>query len=568
MTRPLRRIHSEAASRVAFDVWNEVPLVPQLTGMSCWAAAAAMLVGWRDRISVRPDEVASGAGHWGAYEDGLHPRDVETLARTFQLRLEPARRWDVLTLRRRLEAVGPLWLGEASPGLHSIVITGIFGDGTPDGTLVRINDPWPIGRGERYLLTFRELMQNLDAASALVGGSGQVLHSGGRGASSSSYEWQEERFETYGQVAATPGLRYLLSSSLPHDPLTGHGGSGENLFLCWNAIPADVRTLDVVVHLHGYSPNAPTRALLEDRVRIAGLDLSRRAQPTLGIVPRGRKITESEVARERAAHRRVNPERYTFPALLADHGLGLEHLIAESLAWISRSVLGRGENPLPIRRLILTAHSGGGAPLNALLRNRATRRVCDPHEAYAFDALYTEIDGLSAWALERLRRHIATPASEAGALRVFFRPHSDTAAQSSALATAIAGSVQRAPAPIARFYRVEATTERHDDIPRFVGPTLLADASAEMPASRRASPPRAQAAEPVPVASANADESNFDENAAERYGIPLGLFRYYSPTSSRTRELVQRARPFASDTMPERSGWSHSGHSGHRSKRS
>ena len=167
-------------SRRAFDVWNEVPLVPQTTGMSCWAAAAAMIVGWRDRVAVDPRDVAEGVGRWEAYREGLDPNDVHALARTWGLVIQPQERLTIEALRETLEEYGPLWVGEASPGLHSIVVTGVRGDGTPGGTFVRINDPWPVGRGERYVLTFRAFRSNIEAAAAAVGQHPQVLHSGGR----------------------------------------------------------------------------------------------------------------------------------------------------------------------------------------------------------------------------------------------------------------------------------------------------------------------------------------------------------------------------------------------------
>ena len=130
----------------AFDTWNEVPLVPQTTGMSCWAAAAAMLVGWRESLAVDPDELARGAGRWHEFQRGLHPVDVAALAAEWGLVMEQRDDiWEVDQFRALLEQQGPLWVGEASPGLHAIVVTGLFGDGTPDGTRARINDPWPVG---------------------------------------------------------------------------------------------------------------------------------------------------------------------------------------------------------------------------------------------------------------------------------------------------------------------------------------------------------------------------------------------------------------------------------------
>jgi hypothetical protein len=168
-----------------FDLWHEVPLVPQTSGMSCWAAAAAMLIGWRDRIYVEGPEVAQGAGRWQEFSAGLHPRDITDLARIWHLTPIPEQDHRVEALYRLLTRYGPLWLGEAVPGLHVVVIVGMYGDGTSEGTWVRINDPWPVGRGERYRLRFDELMQNYRRAGRLAGLHAQLLHCGGRSAGTS-----------------------------------------------------------------------------------------------------------------------------------------------------------------------------------------------------------------------------------------------------------------------------------------------------------------------------------------------------------------------------------------------
>ena len=109
-----------------FDVWNEVPLVPQTSSMSCWAAAAAMIVGWRERRPVDPGYIAEGLGMWAAYRDGLRPRDVDELARVWGLVQETRGEWTLAALHQLLEEYGPVWMGEASPGLHSVVVTGMI----------------------------------------------------------------------------------------------------------------------------------------------------------------------------------------------------------------------------------------------------------------------------------------------------------------------------------------------------------------------------------------------------------------------------------------------------------
>jgi hypothetical protein len=172
----IARSLAQALVAESFDIWHEVPLVEQLTGMSCWAAAAAMIVGWRDRVHIDAQQVARGAGRLQAYRDGLEPADVATFARIWGLQAAQLRELSVAELRTLLADHGPLWVGEASPGLHVIVVAGMYGDGSVAGTHVRIADPWPVGRGERYTLSFREFRDNLRNAALIAGGHPQVLH--------------------------------------------------------------------------------------------------------------------------------------------------------------------------------------------------------------------------------------------------------------------------------------------------------------------------------------------------------------------------------------------------------
>lgn len=528
----------ERTSERHFDVWNEVPLVAQLTGMSCWAAAAAMIVGWRERTPVDAEDVATGAGRWAEYREGLHPDDIDALAQKWGLSIEQGGSWSVERMRRLLEDMGPLWLGEASPGLHAIVVTGIHGDGTPDGTRVRVADPWPIGVGERYELSFRELMHNFDAATAIVGTHAQVLHSGGRGRGPSRHIHRERHRSTiittpeprqehtmdtfspsshgYGRQwphtlgAVSPGERYLESSTLRRDALASHGGRGENLLLRWNALPDGLTAIDIVVHLHGYSSHAADRALLEAKVGHSGAELERRSRPTLVLVPRGRKITAEEIRR----NPRANRARYTFPGLTRDGGAGLEDLVACALEWLAARVLGREGVAIMVDRLVLTAHSGGGAALEALLADHSRRRVCNPHEVHLFDATYGPHAHTAAWAASRARADRqaggsalrSDMADSGGALRVLHRG-GDTRASAEAIARALATGDLLGGAPwLAPYYRVEQTSVAHNQVARRFGPILLENAAASI-----AAPARGHAAD------------------ASLYGTPVGLFAHYRP---------------------------------------
>src|SRR5262249_56932604 len=108
--RAIARPSGQALSvteREAFDIWHEVPLVPQLTGMSCWAAAAAMIVGWRECIDIDAEELAAGMGRWAEFHEGLEPTDIEALAEAWDLIAEPTAKVSVASLRRLLVRYGP-----------------------------------------------------------------------------------------------------------------------------------------------------------------------------------------------------------------------------------------------------------------------------------------------------------------------------------------------------------------------------------------------------------------------------------------------------------------------------
>ena len=150
----------QGVQRPLIDVQYDVPLLGQQTGMSCWAASAAMVVAFRDQVSVDPLEIAMAGnptpasqvgGYWEKYADGIDFSTATTdkLFSVWGLTSEPAQSLTIDGLRDMLLQYGPLWTGVANGvGAHVRVITGIVGDGTPEGTAVLINDPWDIGKEE------------------------------------------------------------------------------------------------------------------------------------------------------------------------------------------------------------------------------------------------------------------------------------------------------------------------------------------------------------------------------------------------------------------------------------
>jgi Papain-like cysteine protease AvrRpt2 len=101
----------------SFDVnFPDVELINQPTGMSCWAASAAMVVGWRDQVSIDPTAIVAGTGIWSAYTNGLQPTDFQTLANAWGLTAEPPQCYSVDGLRTLLTNKGPFWSPPRCPG--------------------------------------------------------------------------------------------------------------------------------------------------------------------------------------------------------------------------------------------------------------------------------------------------------------------------------------------------------------------------------------------------------------------------------------------------------------------
>jgi Papain-like cysteine protease AvrRpt2 len=151
----------------SFDISYEVPLIPQQTGVSAWAAAAAMLVAWRDQVTVNLTEIAQATGNWAKYKSGLQAEDP-SIFKVWGLVAVPAKQYTVEDFKKLMMNIpGPLLVASAEPGSHVRVVTGLVGDGTPNGTIVHINDPRAVGMtsfqmpnaGAKYTETYSQFVQ-------------------------------------------------------------------------------------------------------------------------------------------------------------------------------------------------------------------------------------------------------------------------------------------------------------------------------------------------------------------------------------------------------------------------
>lgn len=248
----------------------------------------------------------------------------------------------------------------------------------------------------------------------------------------------------------------LLVRSLPL--LTKHRGTPPDLVLTWNAMtrPTEV---DIIVHLHGFSRSAAAMPIDTEKLPISGLDLRLRVRPTLAVLPRGN------------FYGGLSGEGYDFPALTTAGAL--DRLISDALARFTSAT----QVSAPRGRLLLTAHSGGGKALLAILNH------CNPDEVFVFDGLYQPATALAQWAAKRI------PSDPYAAMRVFYRAgskkHPGTEPASEALGRTLSTLLVATSPNVQARFRVERTSVDHGTVPRRYGADLLGDAGADVANARR-----------------------------------------------------------------------------------
>ena len=138
----------------SIDIYHHVPFIPQPTNVSCWSTSISMILWWRDNEDAQmslvdaltPSQVAQNSGYWAQYfNNGLSSYDSGPLDFWGFESVQPMS-FPVTTLISYLRK-GPVWVaynGCSNPTTncgHAVVLIGIRGDGTPDGTTVITSRP-------------------------------------------------------------------------------------------------------------------------------------------------------------------------------------------------------------------------------------------------------------------------------------------------------------------------------------------------------------------------------------------------------------------------------------------
>ncbi|HSC79581.1 MAG TPA: papain-like cysteine protease family protein, partial [Chitinolyticbacter sp.] len=163
--------------------WDTTPYYPQSSDGSCWAASAAMVVGWRDNRRITDQEIAGMVPVIDAYKNGLWPNERRQLADAWNLVAEPPASYTIDQWHDMLAHYGPIYVDmtwDTQGGGHARVLVGMQSDGAPDGsdTYMFLHDPWPQSAG-RIKLSYAQFLALYEGRTGNVDGQlqYQLLHS-------------------------------------------------------------------------------------------------------------------------------------------------------------------------------------------------------------------------------------------------------------------------------------------------------------------------------------------------------------------------------------------------------
>ena len=157
-----------------YTVPGLVPIIAQPSNMTCWATVATMMMSWKDKVSYTIETAMDKAGAtYRALFDankGLPAADHEAFATACGMSGEEPMCYTISGLREMIENHGPIIvITDEKPGpnwaIHARVVYGIYGDGTVDGTLLRINDP---AGGRQYTESFRAFAKKYEEVAEVA----------------------------------------------------------------------------------------------------------------------------------------------------------------------------------------------------------------------------------------------------------------------------------------------------------------------------------------------------------------------------------------------------------------
>ncbi|MEQ1513754.1 MAG: N-acetylmuramoyl-L-alanine amidase [Lysobacteraceae bacterium] len=205
----------------AFSIhWTDVPMTYQTSPMSCWAAAASMVVGWRDQQSIPDSVIADKVAVFDAFNSGLYGHERGFVADAWNLMAEAPASYPIEVWRDMLANNGPLYIDQVASvagGGHVRVLVGMTSGGSADGsdTTMYMHDP---ARGP-IKLSFAQFLALYEGRTRNTGGylQFQIMHSGGVPAGRRSSATAAFSLGAGASRLSPPGLSRQLGNDGPAD---------------------------------------------------------------------------------------------------------------------------------------------------------------------------------------------------------------------------------------------------------------------------------------------------------------------------------------------------------------
>lgn len=138
----------------SFYIAYPVRSVRQWDPMGCWAAALAMIQG-REWCTAAPSEIIESGGLSANPYQSSGVENMRRLAAMHDLVFHAPMSWSIEEIADLVETYGPLMMGGRIPARHFVVVGGIWGDGTPETTTLKIYEPSPY-KPESFACTWKE----------------------------------------------------------------------------------------------------------------------------------------------------------------------------------------------------------------------------------------------------------------------------------------------------------------------------------------------------------------------------------------------------------------------------
>ena len=155
----------------------DVPPIAQPTDNTCWAAAATMMISWRDNTVYDIPVALQRAGQ--SYVDAFTENNpLDSISKplflaALRLSFEFGATYTPAGLCDLIRNNGPIWVttkegAEDSFSVHARILVEVFGDGGPDTTMTRFIDPDGGSSSVETVSQFTKKFENAEGTIQIV----------------------------------------------------------------------------------------------------------------------------------------------------------------------------------------------------------------------------------------------------------------------------------------------------------------------------------------------------------------------------------------------------------------